>query len=148
MKHYFPRIPRLPLALMLITSLPFFYGAAMALGLPAWDLLADTVPNWSHGPDLMTDYGRLLLALMSGVYLAFATLARARLAPVAYLPALAPALWGYVRTTDLTSLLYGLLALLLLDAFYWQLKLSPRWWLGARCLITALSALSILAALA
>ena len=148
MRHIFPRIPRLPLALMLIASLPFFYGAAMALGLPAWDLLADTVPNWSHGPDLMKDYGRLLLALMSGVYLAFATLARARLAPVAYLPALLPALWAFVWLTDLTSLLYGLLALLLLDAFYWQLKLSPRWWLGARCLITGLSALSIVTALA
>jgi hypothetical protein len=138
----------MPLVLMLISSLPFFYGAAMALGLPAWAPLADTVPNWSHGPDLMKDYGRLLLALMSGIYFAFATLARARLAPFAYLPALLPALWAFVWLIDLTSLLYGVLALLLLDAFYWQLKLSPRWWLGLRCLITGLSALSILTALA
>lgn len=142
-------IPRSALVLGLAGVIPFAWGALTVLlpDLAYWGQSA--LGARFIGPYVQLYYGAIILAFMSGVLWGFATKASGPRATVGYALSVIPALWAFFMagggpTAAAGNLITGFLALLLLDWYFWQQGLAPRWWLRLRALLTALVVLSYL----
>lgn len=135
-------VPRSALALGLAGLIPFLWGAGTAVSPALYDFaLANMAPRFI-GPSLLNLYGMVILAFMSGVLWGFATRAEGARAAIAYALSVIPALWaffmvGWGAESSIVALIAGYLGLFMLDAFFWQINLAPRWWLRLRLPLTA-----------
>ncbi len=136
-------IPRSALVLGLAGTLPFIWGVVTLLNgdLHVWgrNLLGQNFV----GPYVQLTYGTVILSFMSGVLWGFATKAKGNMAAVGYTLSVIPALWAFFATGGgpigaSTNLIFGFLGLLVLDWFFWQQQLAPKWWLKLRLLLTAI----------
>ncbi|MGP6086964.1 DUF3429 domain-containing protein [Antarctobacter jejuensis] len=137
------QIPRAALLLGLAGVLPFAWGALTILvpGLQDWGL-AHIGPRFV-GPYVGLFYGAVILSFMSGVLWGFATKAESNRAATGYALSTLPALWAFFTTGGGESraainLIFGFLALLLLDYAFARWGLAPAWWLRLRVLLTTL----------
>lgn len=126
------RPPQIALWLTVAGAFPFLVGAAMVLGF--WP---------GEGRALISAYGVVILAFMSGVLWGFAT----RSSTVwPYALSVLPALYGFffalrhpwaMEGQALAHLIAGFIGVLVLDAVYQARGLAPRWWLTLRVPATA-----------
>ena len=130
--------PRIPLSLALAGTLPLIYAALLNIGLPPIQELQPWLPYWDDGATLMLSYGGIILVFMAGVLWGFATLSEGKLTLLVYGLSIAPALYVffYVRTSQ--DLLYGFVAVFVLDLIFWRLRLAPPWWLRLRLPLTTI----------
>lgn len=134
-------IPRTPLLLGLAGLLPFFWGAAGTLWPGFAAIGADLVGPGLVGVPVLTRYGVVILAFMSGVIWGFAAHADDRRAPLAYVLSVIPALWAFFLVPGpgpaaLIFLIAGFVGLLGIDWLFWSQDLAPRWWMRLRVLLT------------
>jgi len=141
-------IPRPALYLGFAGLIPFLWGA-LTVTFPDLDEFGRQAlgPRFS-GIYLLNAYGIVILSFMSGVLWGFATRASGARAALAYALSVVPALWTFVMVGGgaehaLKALIAGFLGLLLLDAFYWWLRLAPPWWMGLRIPLTAIVVASL-----
>ena len=136
-------IPKAPLWLGLAGLLPFIWGAASHANpnLAAWGT------NWAGigfvGLAVQTTYGAVILSFMSGVLWGFATKTHSQTAAWCYVLSVSPALWAFFLMSIPTAqtgpyLIAGFLELFILDIVFFQLQLTPNWWLRLRLLLTAI----------
>lgn len=142
-------IPRSALILGLAGLIPFLWGAATMLSpaLNQWGLTTFG-PRFS-GYFVGLQYGTIILAFMSGVLWGFATKASGRAAAAGYALSVIPALWAFFMVgagpvSSAVNLIFGFVALLLLDWHFWRLGLAPPWWMHLRVLLTVIVVLSLL----
>lgn len=134
-------IPRSALALGLAGLLPFLWGALTVL-FPEFGLQWMTrIGGRFVGPYIQIAYGTIILAFMSGVLWGFATRAEGRLAAAGYALSVIPALWAFFMVgggpnSAAINLATGFAGLLLLDWFFWNVGLAPRWWMALRLPLT------------
>jgi len=134
-------IPKAPLALGLIGLVPFVWGA--------WTTASPNLMTWSTGligaglvgTTIQTTYGAVILSFMSGVLWGFATKAEGIKAAACYLMSVQPALWAFFVMSSgvgpkASYLMAGFVGLLILDIIFYQLSLTPMWWLRLRVLLT------------
>ena len=122
--------PRIPLFLAIAGALPLVYAALLNMGLPPISELQPWLPYWDDGAGLMLVYGQIILVFMAGVLWGFATLATGRLTLLVYVLSIAPALYVFFYVQTSQDLLYGFIAVFLLDLAFWRLRLTPPWWLA------------------
>ena len=136
-------IPKAPLWLGLAGLLPFIWGAASHANpnLAAWGT------NWAGigfvGLAIQTTYGAVILSFMSGVLWGFATKTHGRTAAWCYVLSVSPALWAFFLMSSPKAqigpyLIAGFLGLFILDIVFFQLQLTPNWWLRLRLLLTTI----------
>ena len=136
-------VPPVALALALAGLLPFLWGAGAALNLlPATWRNADLLPRALSNPDLLVDYGTIILCFMAGVLWGFAAKARGAVAAAGYAASVVPALWPFFmlgdgRTADLLVLAFGFAGLLAFDWGFVRAGLAPAWWLRLRVPVSA-----------
>lgn len=130
--------PRIPLFLAIAGALPLVYAALLNMGLPPISELQPWLPYWDDGAGLMLVYGQIILVFMAGVLWGFATLATGRLTLLVYVLSIAPALYVFFYVQTSQDLLNGFIAVFLLDLAFWQLRLTPPWWLGLRLPLTGI----------
>lgn len=140
-------IPRSALILGMLGLLPFFAGAVVSLGMLEMDMGNPDDGGYplivaADGPRLLLDYGKIILAFMSGVLWGFATKATGQKATFGYILSVIPALWVFFFTGGPTSaaiinLIVGFLGLLVLDWCFWREKLAPSWWMHLRLILTS-----------
>lgn len=142
-------VPRTPFLLGFAGLIPFLWGALTVLmpQLALWG--AETIGARYVGPYLQLFYGGVILAFMSGVLWGFATKAEGRIAPMAYVLSVVPALWAFFVTgggpvSAALNLIAGYLALLLLDWQYSRWGLTPAWWMPLRVTLTLVVVLCLL----
>jgi hypothetical protein len=135
-------IPKAPLILGLAGLIPFVWGALTYLydPLAAWG--AGALGPRFVGPYVQLFYGSVILSFMSGVLWGFATKASGTQAGLCYTLSVIPALWAFFMTgggpvTAGMNLIFGFGGLLLLDFAFWSWRLTPRWWMALRSLLTA-----------
>ncbi|WP_084861890.1 DUF3429 domain-containing protein [Salibaculum halophilum] len=134
-------IPRSALVLGLAGLLPFLWGAATVL-LPDLGMRAmGRIGGRFIGPYVQIAYGTVILAFMAGVLWGFATRAAGRLAALGYTLSVVPALWAFFMVgggavSAAVNLATGFAGLLLLDWFFWNAGLAPRWWMALRVPLT------------
>jgi hypothetical protein len=134
-------IPRSALVLGLAGLLPFLWGAATVL-LPDLGMRAmGGIGGRFIGPYVQIAYGTVILAFMAGVLWGFATRAAGRLAALGYTLSVVPALWAFFMVgggavSAAVNLATGFAGLLLLDWFFWNAGLAPRWWMALRVPLT------------
>lgn len=140
------QIPRAPLALGLLGLLPFVWGALTVLfpALADWGQM--TLGGRFVGPYVQLFYGAIILSFMSGVLWGFAAKSTD---PFGYILSVIPALWAFFMTgggpvAAAMNLIFGFLGLLLLDWYFWRLKLAPPWWMHLRVLLTSIVILTLL----
>ncbi len=142
-------IPTAPLLLGLAGLIPFVWGALTLLlpGVHGWGL-ATLGPRFV-GPYVQLFYGSVILSFMSGVLWGYATRASGRLQSAAcYSLSVIPALWafGMVGGGPVSAgmnLIWGFLGLLLLDQMFSLWRLTPRWWMRLRLILTTVTVLSL-----
>ncbi|MCR8548317.1 DUF3429 domain-containing protein [Salipiger sp. P9] len=137
------RIPRSALFLGLAGLLPFLWGVLTLLSDPAYELGYNALGGRFIGPYIQLDYGRLILAFMSGVLWGFATKAREGQAATGYALSVIPALWAFLMggggpVSAGMNLIFGYLGLLALDWQFWRWGLAPAWWMRLRLPLTAI----------
>jgi len=134
-------IPRSALVLGLAGLLPFLWGAATALSPELGMQAMERIGGRFIGPYVQIAYGTVILAFMAGVLWGFATRAAGRLAAVGYTLSVVPALWAFFMVgggavSAAVNLATGFAGLLLLDWFFWNAGLAPRWWMALRVPLT------------
>jgi len=137
-------IPRPALVLGLAGLIPFVWGVLIAIWPQLGFWLVDTGGSFFVRfavPNLQFTYGSIILAFMSGVLWGFTTKATGAVATVGYVFSVIPALWSYFLVSggpavSGANLTFGFLGLLILDLFFWQQRLAPRWWMRLRLLLT------------
>lgn len=131
-------------------ALPFLWGV---LTLVSEGVLATTLnvagPRFV-GPFVLLSYGVIILSFMSGVLWGFATKAEGGTAALGYVLSVVPALWGFFMVgggaeNAALALVAGFLGVLLIDWFFWNNGLAPRWWMALRIPVTAVVCLCLLA---
>ena len=126
-------VPRPALWLGLAGLLPFLWGA-LTVHIP---LLGAVLGPRFIGADLLTGYGIVILAFMSGVIWGFATRADGTPAATLYALSVLPALWAFfLGPVSLWALALGFVALLGIDAWAARNGLAPQWWMSLRLLLT------------
>lgn len=145
-------IPRSALILGLAGVIPFAWGALT--------LLMPALGQWGTGllgarfvgAEVLVAYGIVIASFMSGVLWGFSTRATGIQATIGYGVSVLPALWvffmvgngfGSDPSSDSLNLIFGFLGILVLDGYCWWAKLTPRWWLKLRILLTALVVLCL-----
>lgn len=150
-------IPRSALILGLAGVIPFAWGALT--------LLMPALGQWGTGllgarfvgADVLVAYGIVIASFMSGVLWGFSTRATGIQATIGYGVSVLPALWVFFMVgnglgsdssesepgSDSLNLILGFLGILVLDGYFWWTKLTPRWWLKLRILLTALVVLCL-----
>ncbi len=136
-------IPTAPLVLGLAGLAPFFWGA---LTLANTDLM-----EWGKiwlgssfiGAQVQISYGAVIISFMSGVLWGFATKTHGRTAVLCYVLSVLPALWAFFLMSSPTALtrpylIAGFFGLFILDLVFFQLQLTPNWWLRLRLLLTTI----------
>ncbi|MEM6887472.1 MAG: DUF3429 domain-containing protein [Pseudomonadota bacterium] len=136
-------IPRAPLYLGLAGLLPFLWGVLTYLidPLSAWG--SQVLGPRFVGPYVQLFYGSVILSFMSGVLWGFATKASGTRAVICYTLSVVPALWAFFMTgggpiTAGMNLIFGFAGLLLLDVAFSFWRLTPRWWMSLRLLLTGI----------
>ena len=142
-------VPRAPLILGLAGLIPFVWGAltTMAPDLQTWGRI-NIGPRFI-GPYVGLAYGTVILSFMSGVLWGFAAKAPDDAASFGYGLSVLPALWAFFMVgggpvSAGTSLVFGFLALLILDWQFWRLGLTPSWWMQLRVLLTSIVVICLL----
>ena len=134
-------IPRSALVLGIAGLLPFLWGALTVL-FPEFGLQwMNRIGGRFVRPYIQIAYGTVILAFMSGVLWGFATRAEGRLAALGYSLSVIPALWAFFMVgggphSAAINLATGFAGLLLLDWFFWNADLAPRWWMRLRLPLT------------
>jgi len=134
-------IPRSALVLGLAGLLPFLWGAATVL-LPDLGMRAmGRIGGRFLGPYIQIAYGTVILAFMAGVLWGFAARAAGQLAALGYTLSVVPALWAFFMVgggavSAAVNVATGFAGLLLLDWFFWNAGLAPRWWMALRVPLT------------
>lgn len=134
-------IPRSALVLGLAGLLPFLWGALTVLFPDAGMQAMARLGSRFIGPYVQIAYGTVILAFMAGVLWGFATRAEGRLAAFGYTLSVVPALWAFFMVgggavSAAVNLATGFAGLLLLDWFFWNAELAPRWWMALRVPLT------------
>ncbi|MEM1272677.1 MAG: DUF3429 domain-containing protein [Pseudomonadota bacterium] len=134
------RIPTVPLILGLSGLIPFIWGAATHLIMPA--ALLDT-PSWQlfTGRNVLLAYGITILSFMSGTIWGFATRSPNPTAAWGFALSVLPALFGFFAFRAAPglaclALVFGFVALLSLDLRAIRLAEAPHWWLPLRLILT------------
>lgn len=127
-------MPRFPLVLGLLGTLPFLAAALSSL-------IALPLPAKLTGPGAGITYGIVILSFMSGILWGFATNAPAAISGRAYVLSVLPALWvffaiGASPLLDLTALIAGFVGVLLIEYWFQKHQLTPDWWLKMRGILT------------
>lgn len=143
------QIPRAPLILGLLGTIPFIWGAFSTFRPDIGGLVAGGFGSRFVGPYISLSYGTVILAFMSGVLWGFATQARGRQAALGYTLSVIPALWAFFMAgggpvSAAMNLIFGFLGVLILDWQFWRWNLTPDWWMALRVLLTAIVVLSLL----
>ncbi len=143
------QVPRSALLLGFAGLIPFIWGAlTMAIpDLGQWT--QQTLGGRFVGPYIQLSFGTIILAFMSGVIWGFATKATGQLATMGYGLSAVPALWAFLMvgggpTAAAINLIAGFLGLLLIDWYFWQVKLAPVWWMHLRVWLTLTVILTLL----
>lgn len=143
------QVPRSALLLGLAGLIPFIWGGITSLypALGQWGQMH--LGGRFIGPYIQLFYGAVILSFMSGVLWGFATKATGKLATIGYALSVIPALWAFFMTgggptAAAMNLIFGFLALLLLDWYFWRLKLAPPWWMQLRIPLTGIVILSLM----
>jgi hypothetical protein len=136
-------IPKAPLILGLSGLIPFIWGALSHASPDVMTWGASWVGAGLLGAAVQTTYGAVILSFMSGVLWGFATKAQGVTATACYVMSVLPALWVfYVMSSGvdpkISYLMAGFAGLFILDAIFYQLGLTPRWWLHLRGLLTTI----------
>ncbi len=127
-------IPRAALWLGLAGLLPYLWGALTVFA----PLFGAVLGPRFLGTELLTGYGIVILAFMSGVIWGFATRANGDQAAMLYAFSVLPALWAFfLGPLSLWALALGFVALLGIDAYAAHHGLAPPWWMRLRLLLTA-----------
>tara|TARA_B100000780_G_scaffold230428_1_gene170152 strand:- start:428 stop:868 length:441 start_codon:yes stop_codon:yes gene_type:complete len=136
-------IPKAPLALGLAGLVPFVWGAwtSASPDLMAWG--TGLMGTGLVGATVQATYGAVILSFMSGVLWGFATKAERMKAAACYLMSVQPALWAFFVMSSgvgpkTSYLMAGFAGLLILDVIFYQLGLTPQWWLRLRVLLTTI----------
>lgn len=134
-------MPRFPLALGLLGTLPFLAAALSSL-------IAFPLPAKLTGPGAGIAYGIVILSFMSGVLWGFATKAPAAVSGKAYALSVLPALWvfftvGASPLLDLTALIAGFVGVFLIEYWFHKHELTPIWWLRMRGILTTVVVISL-----
>lgn len=142
------RIPPAPLFLGLAGLIPFLWGAATYFSEPLALWGASTLGPRFIGPYVQLFYGAIILSFMSGVLWGFATKTDGGRAATGYVLSVIPALWAFFMTgggpvSAGTSLIFGFLSLLILDAAFSRWGLTPEWWMPLRILLTSIVVASL-----
>lgn len=139
-------VPRPALWLGLAGLLPFLWGALTV----RVALLGAVLGPRLLGTELLTGYGIVILAFMSGVIWGFATRADGTQATTLYALSVVPALWAFfLGPLSLWALALGFVTLLGIDAYAARNGLAPQWWMSLRLLLTGIvTACLIIGALA
>lgn len=129
-------MPRFPLVLGLLGTLPFLAAALSSL-------ISITLPAKLTGPGAGITYGVVILCFMSGILWGFATNAKAKVAGRAYVLSVVPALWvffsiGASPLLDLTALIAGFIGVLSIEFWFQKHQLTPDWWLRMRGILTTI----------
>lgn len=143
------QVPRSALFLGLAGLLPFLWGVATQFSPALTDLTVRSVGPRFVGPYVQLAYGTIILAFMSGVLWGFATRATGSVAASGYALSVLPALWAFFFvgagvTSAAWNLVFGFTGLLILDWFFWQQRLAPRWWMHLRILLTVIVVVCLL----
>ncbi|MEM8754320.1 MAG: DUF3429 domain-containing protein [Pseudomonadota bacterium] len=133
-------VPRPALALGLAGLIPFLYGAFAASA-------PDAAFAGLEGPRVLTTYGLIIFAYMSGCLWGFAA-AKGRATWVWMGLAVAPAVVVFLALAAepdgaLGTLLMAFPALLIFDFAFWRANLAPRWWMTLRLILTAVVTLCL-----
>ncbi len=152
-------LPRLPLVLGLLGTLPFIAGAVMTVapGLVADLLGAPLFTARLMGAGILHAYGTVILAFMSGALWGFATKAPEAQSGRFYIASVLPAILVFFNAVyvfaaplvgwgqpTLVPLLIGFIALLGLDYMFWRADLAPKWWMKLRMVITVIVTLCLI----
>lgn len=149
-------IPRVALSLGLAGTIPFIFGALVALGVlstPIGERFAEQ--NWylsmtpTGGKVLLVKYGVIILSFMSGVLWGFAARNGPPERSLAYALSVIPALYAFFWVplsfsqdrpveSALFTLTIGFAGILVLDWFFQRWALAPDWWMWLRLLITVI----------
>ncbi|TCO69971.1 DUF3429 domain-containing protein [Rhodovulum euryhalinum] len=135
-------VPTSALILGLAGLIPFLWGAGTVVFPGLSEFGAANLGPRFIGIYVLNFYGTIILAFMSGVLWGFATKAEGARAGIGYALSVIPALWAFFMVgggaeSSVIALIAGYAGLLLLDAFYWQVNLAPRWWMRLRIPLTA-----------
>ena len=129
--------------------LPFVWGATTVFhtGLSEWGV--ETMGPRFVGQYVQLQYGTVILSFMSGVIWGFSTKGKQNQATLGYSLSVVPALWAFFmidRGSEdaFGSLIAGFLGLLLIDWYFWQLRLAPPWWMRLRFFLTTIVVFSLL----
>ena len=140
-----PRLSDVPpsaVALGFAGLLPFLWGVG-TLYVPALvEVTMATVGPRFVGPFVILVYGQIILSFMSGVIWGFAAQAEGTVRAAGFALSVIPALWAFffVGGGPVSAAIYliaGFAGLLLIDWFFWQNGLTPRWWMALRIPLTA-----------
>ncbi len=136
-------IPKGALILALLGVVPFAWGVATLISEQAFNFGIDNFGARFVGPLIQLSYGIIILSFMSGVLWGFATKMDKNNASQGYILSVIPALWAFFSMgrgpiSDTISLIVGFVAVLLIDRYFYLLKLTPNWWMSLRIPITLL----------
>ncbi len=149
------QIPKPALILGLAGTLPFIAGAVMLIS-------PGTISNLTGvsiigvrvmAPTVLLIYSQVILTFMSGVLWGFATKAEGRLATIAYIASVVPALFVFftalltIAAPSLLPYAIGFALLLLIDFGFWRAGLAPVWWMRLRIAITVIVLITLITAL-
>ncbi|TCM86962.1 DUF3429 domain-containing protein [Rhodovulum steppense] len=135
-------IPRSALILGLAGLIPFLWGAATVFMPELAGYAPPEIGPRFRGVEVLTTYGTVILAFMSGVLWGFAAKATGAKAALGYGLSVIPALWAFAvlggaAGKPILPLMAGFAGLLLLDALFWMMNMTPRWWMRLRIILTA-----------
>ncbi|NCU19488.1 DUF3429 domain-containing protein [Candidatus Falkowbacteria bacterium] len=143
------RIPLSALVLGASGLIPFLWGVASMVAPPPAGIGLEPLGSAYLGAEVIVNWGKVILAFMSGVLWGFATRAQGWRAVLGYAVSVIPAIWvfflpGDGLAGDALALLAGFVGLLALDwAFAWA-GLAPAWWMRLRIGLTAVVAACLL----
>ena len=134
-------IPRAALILALLGVVPFAWGVITSVSEEAFNFGIDNFGTRFVGPLIQLSYGIIILCFMSGVLWGFATKMDKKNASQGYILSVIPALWAFFSMgrgpiSDTISLIIGFIAVLLIDRYFYLLKLTPNWWMNLRTPLT------------
>ena len=137
------KIPTGALILGLSGVLPFAWGAVTLLSEEAFNFGIENFGARFVGPLIQLSYGVIILCFMSGVLWGFATKMDKKNGSLGYILSVVPALWAFLSMgrgpiSDTISLIFGFLAVLLIDRHFYLLNLTPLWWMNLRVPLTFL----------
>ncbi len=141
-------IPRGAALWGILGLVPFLAGASLA----NWPL-ENSLLQWLAADNrLLLHYGMVIFCFMAGVLWGFATRAEGSEATRAYTLSVLPAGFAAfalapVHDWQLPVMMGGFAALLLLDFWFWNEGLAPRWWLRFRIMLSVVVLASLAMAL-